>query len=175
MNANPLKPADIKAITVQLPTRSARTVDDAPMPDINVQHLLAVLLQDGELTFHMAHDYARMGDPDIVAIKKKIQLVGSEELMHARPRRQAIVDVETTDGRKLSHRTVAVRGTADNPMDRREVETKARDLIADALGKRRANEIIRAIGTIDSLEDVATLQKLWRPAGVTAGSAGVAS
>jgi 2-methylcitrate dehydratase PrpD len=173
MNANPLKPADIQAITVQLPTRSARTVDNAPMPDINVQHLLAVLLQDGELTFHMAHDYARMGDPDIVAIKKKIQLVGSEELMHARPRRQAIVEVDTTDGRKLSHRTVAVRGTADNPMDRREVETKARDLIADVLGKRRANEIIRAIGSIDTLEDVTTLQKLWRPAGVapTVGAA----
>ena len=91
--------------------------------------------------------------------------------MHARPRRQAIVDVETTDGRKLSHRTIAVRGTADNPMDRREVEDKARDLIADVMGKRRANEIIRAIAGIDTLDDVSALQKLWRPSGIVATSA----
>lgn len=171
LKSNPLKPADIKAITVTLPTRSARTVDDAPMPDINVQHLLSVLLQDGALTFHMAHDYGRMGDPAILAIKQRIKLVGSEELMQARPRRQAIVEVETTDGRKLSHRTIAVRGTADNPMDRREVEDKARDLIADVMGKRRANEVIRAIANIDALDDVSTLQKLWRPSGLVATSA----
>ena len=157
----------VATITVHLPTRSARTVDDTPMPDVNVQHLLSVLLLDGQLTFHMAHDYGRMADPDITAMKRKISLVGSEELMTARPRRQAIVEVETTDGRKLSHRTIAVRGTADNPMDRREVEDKARDLIADVMGKRRANDIIRAIGKIDSLADVAELQKLWRPTGVS--------
>jgi 2-methylcitrate dehydratase PrpD len=162
----------IAAITVQLPTRSARTVDDAPMPDINVQHLMSVMLCDGQLTFHMAHDYARMSDPDILAIKQKIRLVGSAELMEARPRRQAIVEVETTDGRKLSHRTIAVRGTADNPMDRREVEDKARDLIAEVLGKRRANDIIRVIGKIETVSDMADLQKLWRPSGLAATSAG---
>src|SRR5262245_15746856 len=59
MKDTPLKPSDIQAITVTLPTRSARTVDDSPMPDVNVQHLLSVLLQDGALTFHMAHDYGR--------------------------------------------------------------------------------------------------------------------
>ena len=171
---NEVKPDEIASVTVQLPTRSARTVDDAPMPDINVQHLMAVMLRDGELTFHMAHDYARMGDPEILAIKKKIQLVGSEELMQARPARQAIVEIETTDGRRLSHRTVAVRGTADNPMDRREVEAKACDLIAEVMGKRRANDIIRAVGLIETVTDIAELQKLWRPSGVMA-TAGVDS
>jgi 2-methylcitrate dehydratase PrpD len=109
-----------------------------------------------------------MGDPEILAIKKKIRLVGSEELMQARPARQAIVEIETTGGRRLSHRTVAVRGTADNPMDRREVEAKARDLIAEVMGKRRANDIIRAVGSIETVTDIAALQKLWRPAGVAA-------
>lgn len=159
----PLTPSDIESIVVHLPTRSARTVDDAPMPDINVQHLLSVMLIDGALSFHMAHDYARMRDPAIVALKRRIRLQGSEELMHARPRRQAIVDVTTIDGRRFSHRTIAVRGTADNPMERGEVEAKARDLIADVLGRRRANEIIRAIGKIETVADVARLQRLWRP------------
>ncbi len=37
---------DIASIRVHLPTRSARTVDNAPMPDVNVQHLMALLLTD---------------------------------------------------------------------------------------------------------------------------------
>lgn len=171
MKTHGVKPDRIAAITVHLPTRSARTVDDAPMPDINVQHLMSVMLCDGELTFHMAHDYARMSAPEIVAMKKKISLRGSEELMVARPRRQAIVEVETTDGRKFSHRTIAVRGTADNPMERREVEDKARDLIAEVLGKRRANDIIRTIGSFETVTDVAALHKLWQPSGVSAAPA----
>lgn len=163
LSEHPVRPDDIAAITVHLPTRSARTVDNAPMPDINVQHLMSVMLHDGALTFHMAHDYARMQDPEILAIKRKISLVGSEELMHARPRRQAIVEIATKDGRTYSHRTIAVRGTADNPMERREVEAKARDLIADVFGRRRADEIIRAVGSIETVPDVAALQRLWRP------------
>src|SRR5215470_6779388 len=39
---------DIANIRVHLPTRSAHTVDNAPMPDINVQHLLALLVTDQE-------------------------------------------------------------------------------------------------------------------------------
>ena len=55
---------DIKAITVHLPTGSDRTVDRTPAPDVNVQHLLAMLLIDGTLTFRSIHDHARMRDPN---------------------------------------------------------------------------------------------------------------
>src|SRR6202030_3004681 len=88
----------VKAITVQLPTGSDRTVDRTPAPDVNVQHLLAMLLIDGTLTFRSIHDHARMGDPKILALRAKIQVLPSDELLHARPRRQAIVEVETHDG-----------------------------------------------------------------------------
>ena len=50
------------------------------------------------------------------------------------PARQAIVRIETADGRSLSHRTYVVRGTARNPMDAKEVEAKALDLTAPILG-----------------------------------------
>ena len=55
-------PDEIAAIQVHLPARSARTVDNAPMPDVNVQHLMAMLLVDGRLTFHSVHDRGRMQD-----------------------------------------------------------------------------------------------------------------
>lgn len=159
-----LQAAHVASIRVHLPTRSARTVDNAPMPDINVQHLLAMLLIDGRLTFHAIHDRERMGDPSILALRAKISLVPSEELMNARPRRQAIVEVATGDGRALSRRTVAVRGTADNPMTRDEVEAKALDLLSDALGARRAKAIVRTIRNLTGVPDVTALRGLWQPA-----------
>ena len=156
-------PGDVDTIEVQLPANSARTVDSAAMPDINVQHLMAMLLIDGTLTFKSIHDAARMQDAGVLALRRRIALSGSDELMHARPRRQAIVTIKTRDGRALTHRTVAVRGTADNPMSEAEVEAKAFDLIAAVLGARRAQAIVQAIGTIETVADVTALRRLWRP------------
>jgi 2-methylcitrate dehydratase PrpD len=166
------KPAipDIAAIYVHLPTRSARTVDNAPMPDVNVQHLLALLLVDGGLTFHSVHDHARMRDPAVLAVRRTIQIVPSEELMTARPRRQAIVEIALRDGSRLSHRTRAVRGTADNPMTRAEVEAKARDLMAGVLGSDRAEKLVEACRTIEYIGDMCDLRHYWEVA--TNASAG---
>lgn len=159
------KPArdDIAAIRVQLPTRSARTVDNAPMPDVNVQHLMALLLVDGRLTFHSVHDHGRMSDPAVLAQKSKIALVPSEELMHARPRRQAIVEIALHDGRRVSHRTLAVRGTADNPMTRAEVEAKALDLIENIVGPERARDLITACRAIEHCRDMTEFRRHWEP------------
>jgi 2-methylcitrate dehydratase PrpD len=156
----------VDSIRVHLPTRSARTVDNAPMPDVNVQHLLSMLLVDGKLTFHGIHDRERMKDTKILSVGNRIVLVPSEELMNARPRRQAIVEVSMRDGRTLSRRTIAVRGTADNPMNREEVEGKALDLLSDVLGVCKARAIVRAVRNLDRLDDIAALRRLWQPTAV---------
>jgi 2-methylcitrate dehydratase PrpD len=153
--------SDIVAIRVHLPTRSARTVDNAPMPDVNVQHLVALLLVDGALTFHSVHDHARMRDPAVLALRRKVEIVPSEELMTARPRRQAIVEIALRDGRTLSHRTRAVRGTADNPMTRAEVEAKALDLMTGVLGSERASKLVEACRSIERIGDMCELRPYW--------------
>ncbi len=154
---------NVKAITVRLPTGSDRTVDRTPAPDVNVQHLLAMLLIDGTLTFRSIHDHARMRDPKILALRAKIEVVPSDELLHARPRRQAIVEVETNSERH-SHRIVAVRGTADNPMDQTEVEAKARDLMGSVLGSKRTERLIGAIRDLAAAKNMARLRPLWQAA-----------
>ena len=50
---------------------------------------------------------------------------GDEELTRALPSRQGIVELRLKDGRELRHHTKAVRGTAQNPMTRAEVDEKA--------------------------------------------------
>jgi 2-methylcitrate dehydratase PrpD len=164
MESDGIGPSVIESMEVHLPSRSARTVDNAPAPNLNVQHLLAMLLVDRKLTFDTIHDAERMQDAAILALRRKIALVPSEELAQARPRRQAIVTVRTPDGRSLSKRAVAVRGTPDNPMTQAEVEAKAFDLIDSVLGARRAKAILKAIGALETVADVATLRRLWQPA-----------
>jgi 2-methylcitrate dehydratase PrpD len=152
---------DIANIRVHLPTRSARTVDNAPMPDVNVQHLTALLLTDRALTFHSVHDHARMQDPAVLAVRRLIELVPSHELAEARPPRQAIVEISLHDGRSLMHRTRAVRGTADNPMTRAEVEAKALDLMRGPLGAEHALALVEACRRIEYSRDMSEFARHW--------------
>jgi len=155
-------PADIATIRVQLPARSARTVDNAPMPDVNVQHLMALLLVDGRLTFDSIHDHGRMQDAAVLALRRRIELVPSQELMDARPPRQAIVEIVLRNGQRMAHRTIAVRGTAANPMTRDEVEAKALDLTRDVLGSVRAGELVTACRSIERAPDMTELRRFWQ-------------
>ncbi|HLH98552.1 MAG TPA: MmgE/PrpD family protein [Xanthobacteraceae bacterium] len=164
MQEHQLTPGRIKAITVHLPRGSDRTVDRTPAPDVNVQHLLAMLLIDGTLTFRSIHDHARLRDARVRALSRRIAVLPSEELLNARPRRQAIVEVETRDGARASHRVIAVRGTADNPMDRAEVEAKARDLADGVLGRARTEALIAAIRDLAGVKNIARLRPLWQAA-----------
>ena len=68
---------------------------------------------------------------------KLVEAVPSKELQTAKPARQAIVRIETADGRTLAHRTYEVRGTPGNPMDKSEVDAKALDLTRPILGASR--------------------------------------
>jgi hypothetical protein len=101
-----------------------------------------------------------MSDPKVLAVRQLVEAVPNQELVTAVPARQAIVKIETTDGRVLSHRTYEVRGTPGNPMNAGEVATKALDLMAPVLGNDRANELVAAIYGLDTFGPVAGLRRL---------------
>jgi 2-methylcitrate dehydratase PrpD len=128
------------------------------MPDVNLQYILSVALLDGKLTFEAAHDRERMNDPQILAIKSRVQLRLDPELTHARPRRQGIVEVATRDGRALRKHVVGVRGTAANPMTTQEVEEKARDIVSSIVGKDRCETLISMIENLEAVGDVRELR-----------------
>src|SRR5712671_3730434 len=57
-------PADqVKQVVVRLATSQAERVDNREMPDICLQHLVAVMLLDTTVSFRAAHDKPRMQDP----------------------------------------------------------------------------------------------------------------
>ena len=85
-----------------------------------------------------------------------------EELSKFLPVRVTIVEVELTDGTRLSERVTAVRGTPRNPMTRAEVIDKARDLIAPVLGRETSDRLIDTVYAIDQVSDVRSLRTLLR-------------
>jgi 2-methylcitrate dehydratase PrpD len=156
---------NLASMLVELPTNVVDVVEDRGVPDINCRHCLALMLADGRFGFHASHDYARLADPRVLALKSRIRLAPSDMLAAAKPIRQAIVTATLADGRTLSRRTYAVRGVIENPMSRQDVVTKATDLLSMRLSPADASAFIDTILAIDSLPDIRALRGvLERPA-----------
>ena len=150
----------VKRIVVDMPADRLHIVDNRTISDISLQHLVAMMIVDGGATFASIHDAARMSDPKVLAVRKLVEAVPNQELVTAVPARQAIVKIETTDGRTLSHRTYEVRGTPGNPMTADEVAAKALDLMAPILGDGRAKELVAAVYGLDTFGPVGGLRRL---------------
>ena len=157
-----IKAGDVEKLTVRVAHQGANTTDDRSMPDINMQHMCAVMLIDGIVTFISAHDEKRMKHPKVLELKRRIELLGDDELTRVIPSRQGIVELKLKDGRELRHHTKAVRGTAQNPMTRAEVDEKAFHLLAPILGKKRARSLCDAVWNLERLADVRKLRPLLR-------------
>ncbi len=155
-----VRAGNVKRIVVDIPTESPAIVDNATAPDLCLQHLVGMMIADGRLTFASIHDEARMRDPKVLAFRRLVEIAPNEELQKAVPIRQAIVTIETGDGRTLRHRTDVVRGTARNPMDAKEVEAKALDLLAPVLGQGRAAELITKVGSLERVAAISELRPL---------------
>ena len=150
---------DVGRVTITIDAQGARTVNQRTMASINIQHLTAIMLLDGNITFASAHDGRRVRDPRVLALKKRIALQGSETLGRAKTT-QAVVEIVTRDGRRLRHHTKAVRGTAANPMPREEVAAKSRDLLLPVIGPRHTARLIDTIWNIERIRDARALRPL---------------
>jgi 2-methylcitrate dehydratase PrpD len=151
---------EVEKLVVKVYKQGANTTDNRDMPDICMQHLCAVMLLDGTVSFKSSHDEKRMRHPRVLALRKKITLMPDDELSKAMPSRQGIVELSLRGGRSLRHHTKAVRGTWENPMLRAEVDVKSYDLIAPVLGKARARRVCDAVWNLEKLRDVRKLRPL---------------
>jgi 2-methylcitrate dehydratase PrpD len=150
----------VRRVTVRLAPSVAAVVDNRDIPDICLQHMVAVMLVDNTVSFHAAHDKPRMQDAAILRERAKVDLVRDGELVQFLPVRIAVVEIELADGTRLSERISAVRGTPRNPMSRTEVMEKARDLTAPILGREKSARLIDTVYAIETETDVRNLQPL---------------
>ncbi|MGA8041970.1 MAG: MmgE/PrpD family protein [Terracidiphilus sp.] len=160
LRAHPLKPGQVASIQVQVASKEASVVNNRAMPDVCLQHLIAVMLIDGTVSFRAAHDLARMSEPATLAQRRKVQLIPSTELDAALPRREAIVTVTLTSGQSYVQRINDVRGTAQNPMTWQEIDAKCRDLIAPVLGSQQAAAILQQAHSLERCPNMRAWQSL---------------
>ena len=154
----------VKTVVARLATSDANTVNNREMPDICLQHMVAVMLLDKTASFAAAHDKPRMQDAAVLRERAKVQLVFDEGLEKLHPARVAIIEVTLSDGTKLSERVEAVRGTAENPMPRGEVVSKARDLMAPVLGAEKTGKLIDRVLDLERVKSVSELRPLLQKA-----------
>ena len=161
---SPFEAAQVQQVTVRLANREMPIVDNRDMPDVCLQHMIAVMLIDKTLTFRSSHDRDRMRDPAVLRERAKVRLGPDEELERLMPRRQAIVEVTLTDGSRLREHVDSVRGTAHNPMTREEVIAKARDLVTPVLGAEKGTGLIQQVLALETVKDVRELRPLLQRA-----------
>jgi 2-methylcitrate dehydratase PrpD len=158
-----LKRHDVAEVMVTMPSVLAHTVQRSrTMPDLNLPYLLSVLIEDGAFTFAAAHDHERFDGWRSADDSISIRVIGDEML---EPRRQALVEVTTVDGRSFEQRVSVVRGSPDNPMTADEVRAKAMDLIGPVFGGRRAEAVCELVLGLDGVDDAASLTALLRAGG----------
>jgi 2-methylcitrate dehydratase PrpD len=161
----PFEADDVKTVIVRLAPTVGTVVDNRDIPDISLQHMVAVMLVDKTASFHAAHDAARMQDASVLRHRRKVTYVPDASLASLLPARVAVVEITLNDGTRVTERVEAVRGTVRNPMPRSEVVDKARDLIAPVLGAANARKLIDALLGIERITDVRTLRPLLQRSG----------
>ncbi|HYS25982.1 MAG TPA: MmgE/PrpD family protein, partial [Vicinamibacterales bacterium] len=160
----PFEADAVKAVTVHLAPSVGSVVDNRDIPDICLQHMVAVMLLDKTASFKAAHDKPRMKDAAVLRQRSKVKYVPDAALTRLLPARVAIVEVALDDGTQLSDRVEAVRGTVRNPMPRSEVVDKAKDLMSPVLGGANTGKLIDALLALETVKDIRTLRPLLQRA-----------
>ncbi len=148
---------NVERIVVRLPEDGARIVDNSAMPDVNCQHLIALGLVEGAVTFLNSHDHGLMADPRIRAVRERVELIADKSLVVPDAPRSGFVEVTLRDGRKVSHFTRHAPGTKENPIDADSLNTKVRDLMVPVLGEARTALVIQQVHTLEQLGSIRQL------------------
>lgn len=151
---------DVQKVVVRVGTSGAGITNNREMPDICMQHMVAVMLLEKTASFKAAHDVSLMKDPAVLRQRAKVELIPDAELEKLYPRRAGIVELTFKDGTVLKERVDDTRGTLENPMTREEVVTKSQDLMAEYLGTDKSKNLIQAVLNCENMRDIRSLRPL---------------
>ena len=155
-----LTPDAVRSILVRLPADAVGIVGSSAMPDVSCQHLVALALVKGAVSFADSHDAGLMQDPAIQAQRAKVAVQGDPALMDPDAPRGAVVAVTLADGRTVEHHTRYPPGTKENPLSTDAVNAKARDLMAPVLGAEKTDRLIARANALETVGDIRELSPL---------------
>ncbi|PYS20871.1 MAG: MmgE/PrpD family protein [Acidobacteria bacterium] len=150
LKKRPIEPDQVREVIVRMDPRTS-VVNNREMPDVCIQHMLAVMLIDKTATFRSAHDKPRMQDPAILRHRAKVRLD---------PAAPPLLTIVLADGTRLSEDVKAVLGTAENPMTRDQVVAKARELMTPVLGASATAKLIERTLDLENVKSIRDLRPL---------------
>ena len=151
---------NVEHMLLRLPEDGARIVDSRAMPDVNVQHIMAVALVDGYIDFENSHSYERMSDPRVLAARERIELIADPALAVVEAPRSGYVEITHSGGQRVDYFMSHAPGTPENPLDTEGVNAKVRGLMAPILGEARTETLIEQVNAIETVENVRDLRPL---------------
>jgi 2-methylcitrate dehydratase PrpD len=153
LKKHPFEADQVKEVVVRM--SSGSVVDNREMPDVCIQHMIAIMLIDKTATFRSAHDKPRMQDTAVLRQRAKVRLD---------PAAGSLVTVTLADGTRLAEDVKAVLGTANNPMTRDQVVAKCRDLMTPVLGAVAAGKVIERTLDLESMRSIRDLRPVLQRA-----------
>jgi 2-methylcitrate dehydratase PrpD len=157
-----LRPADVERIVLRFPKSGAHMIDGHPLKSHNAQYILPVALVYGGVTVDdILLDRKR--HPEVARLSASMRLVADPALDGEFPARySSVVELTTRDGRTLSRRVDAAKGTPEDPLTDAEVGAKFRAITAGVVPAPRAAAIERAVEAIEHVPDLQRLTSLLR-------------
>jgi 2-methylcitrate dehydratase PrpD len=160
MAEHPVRPEDVERVVVRVPAQRAATVNDRAISDINLQHLLAVAVVFGKVTFAAAHAESLWNLASVRNLRARIELIGDPALDDAAFPRQVRLTMILNGGSQFEKQLITYRGTPENPASNDEIEAKARELLEPVIGREQAEALIRTVGNLETVADVRELRSL---------------
>jgi 2-methylcitrate dehydratase PrpD len=169
-----LSPADVQGIVLRFPRSGAHMIDNNELKSHCAQYILPVGLVFGGVTIDdILED--RLRNPDVARLRAATRMVADPELDGGWPEVYAsVVEVTTSDGRRLSTRVDHARGTMENPLTPDEIHRKYLKLATTVTTAAHAEQIVEAVRQIDRSSEVTRLAALLRrlPAAGPRGGSG---
>src|SRR5262245_21516880 len=125
---------------------------------ISAHYTAAVILHDQELTLAQ-FEPARYDDAKLrSAAAEQVEIRPDPALSGV----QATVEIEATDGSKLSGRCEHPRGSAENPLSRAQIEKKFRTYAPMRLGDDQVETVIDAVNRLEDFGSITELMQALR-------------
>jgi len=152
----------VQEIRLRFPTSGVHMIDNNELKSHCAQYILPVGLVFGQV---MIDDILadRRRHPEVARLSACTRMVGDPELEKTWPERYAsVVEITTTDGRRLSRRVDHARGTTENPLTPEEIQEKYLTLATTVTSATHAERIAGLVSRIERLGDLEGLAAALR-------------
>ena len=151
----------IKKLTLRFPTSGVHCVDANPLKSHCAQYILPVAVVNRGLAVADIFIDRRIGDANVAALARKVEVVADDELEKLFPNFYAtIIEVETKDGRRFERRNDIARGYPEVPLTSAELDAKFAALAGSVASPDRVKKLrsaIFALAGAPTIDDYAAL------------------